>query len=57
MNVGDRMKSIRKQQGISADQLAESIGVSRSTIFRYEKGDIEKMPIEVVANVASSLHV
>lgn len=57
MNVGDRIKSIRKQQGISADQLAESIGVSRSTIFRYEKGDIEKMPIEVVANVASSLHV
>lgn len=57
MNVGDRMKSIRKQQGISADKLAESIGVSRSTIFRYEKGDIEKMPIEVVANVASSLHV
>ena len=57
MNVGDRTKSIRKQQGISADQLAESIGVSRSTIFRYEKGDIEKMPIEVVANVASSLHV
>ncbi len=57
MRVGDRMKSIRKQQGISADQLAESIGVSRSTIFRYEKGDIEKMPIEVVANVASSLHV
>ena len=57
MNVGYRMKSIRKQQGISADQLAESIGVSRSTIFRYEKGDIEKMPIEVVANVASSLHV
>lgn len=57
MNVGDRMKSIRKQQGIRADQLAESIGVSRSTIFRYEKGDIEKMPIEVVANVASSLHV
>lgn len=57
MNVGDRMKSIRKQQGISADQLAESIGISRSTIFRYEKGDIEKMPIEVVANVASSLHV
>ena len=57
MNVGDRIKSIRKQKGISADQLAESIGVSRSTIFRYEKGDIEKMPIEVVANVASSLHV
>lgn len=57
MNVGERMKAIRKQQGISADVLAEAIGVSRSTIFRYEKGDIEKLPIEVVAHVASALHV
>ena len=57
MNVGDRMKIIRKQQDISADKLAEAIGVSRSTVFRYEKGDIEKLPIEVVAKVAKALHV
>lgn len=57
MNVGNRMKNIRKKQGISADTLADNIGVSRSTVFRYEKGDIEKMPIDVVANVAEALHV
>lgn len=40
-----------------ADTLADNIGVSRSTVFRYEKGDIEKMPIDVVANVAEALNV
>ncbi|RWZ62290.1 XRE family transcriptional regulator [Lacticaseibacillus paracasei] len=57
MNVGERMKTIRKQKGISADSLAAKIGVSRSTIFRYEKGDIEKVPIEVVAKVADALDI
>lgn len=57
MNVGERMKTIRKQKGISADSLAAKIGVSRSTVFRYEKGDIEKVPIEVVAKVANALDI
>lgn len=57
MNVGERMKTVRKQKGISADALAAKIGVSRSTIFRYEKGDIEKVPIEVVAKVADALDI
>jgi phage repressor protein C with HTH and peptisase S24 domain len=51
------MRAIRKQKKISADTLADAIGVSRSTIFRYEKGDIEKVPIEVVAKVALALGV
>ncbi|RXT17742.1 multidrug transporter [Lacticaseibacillus chiayiensis] len=57
MNVGERMKTIRKEKGISADSLADKIGVSRSTVFRYEKGDIEKVPIEVVAKVANALDI
>lgn len=55
--IGNRMKVLRKQKGISADKLAEEIGVDRSTIFRYEKGEIEKVPIEVVARVAVALQV
>lgn len=57
MNVGERMKNIRKKKGINADQLAAKIGVSRSTIFRYEKGDIEKVPVDVVSKVADALNV
>lgn len=57
MNIGDRMKQLRKEKHISADTIAEKIGVSRSTIFRYEKGDIEKVPINVVAQIASILEI
>lgn len=42
------MKLRRKEIGISADDVAEKIGVSRSTVFRYEKGEIEKLPIEIL---------
>lgn len=57
MNVGERMKNIRKKKGMNADQLAAEIGVSRSTIFRYEKGDIEKVPVDIVSKVADALDV
>ena len=56
MNTGDRIKNRRKELGISADKLAEALGVSRSTIFRYENGDIEKLPTDVLKPVAAALH-
>ena len=57
MNVGERRKQRRKALKISADELAESVGVSRSTIFRYEKGDIEKVGPEVLKKIADKLNV
>ena len=40
---------------MSADELAEKLGVSRSTIFRYEKGDIDKVPAEYAKPLADAL--
>lgn len=56
MNVGKRIKQRRKSMKMSADQLAESVGVSRSTIFRYEKGDIEKVGPDVLMGIAKTLN-
>ena len=42
---------------MSADELATSDGVSRSTIFRYEKGDIEKVGPDVLKKIADKLNV
>lgn len=56
MTTGQRMNERRKQLGISADTLAEKLGVSRSTIFRYESGAIEKMPIDIIKPIAAALH-
>lgn len=56
MTVGERIKARRKEIGISADVLAERIGVSRSTIFRYENGSIEKLPLPSLEPIARALH-
>lgn len=53
--TGERMQSRRKELGISADTLAEYLGVSRSTIFRYENGDIEKVPANLLSDIAKFL--
>lgn len=55
MNVGDRMKQRRKELRLSAKDVADKIGVNRSTVFRYEKGDIEKLPIEILEPLSEVL--
>lgn len=57
MNVGTRIKELRKNKGISADDLAPKIGISRSTLFRYENGETDKIPSNVLLNIASVLGV
>ena len=39
MNTGDRIKQRRIALGLTVDELAEKIGKSRATIYRYENGD------------------
>ncbi|MCS8593111.1 XRE family transcriptional regulator [Enterococcus faecium] len=55
MTIGEKMKFRRKELKISADEIAKALGVSRSTIFRYEKGEIEKLPTENLRKIAEVL--
>ena len=48
MDVGARIKQRRIELKISADELADKIGKSRATVYRYENGDIENMPTTVL---------
>ena len=57
MTTGERMKSRRKQLGFSAEYVADKLGCSPSTIYRYENGDIEKMPLDVLTPLAAILLV
>lgn len=56
MLLGEKIKARRKELGYNADFLAEKTGLSRSTIFRYEKGDIEKIPTDILATIAKALN-
>ena len=55
MTTGERMKQRRKEIGLSAEKIAERLGVSPATIYRYEKGDIEKVPVDIFAELAKIL--
>ena len=56
MTTGERLRVLRKQLGIGADDVAKALNVSRATIFRYEKGDIEKVPGSKLEPLAKILH-
>ena len=38
MNLGEKIKERRKQAGLSQEQLAEQLGVSRQAISKWESG-------------------
>lgn len=56
MNTGERIKNRRKEIGMTAEDLALELGVSRSTIYRYESGFIEKLPLDFLEPLAEALH-
>ena len=55
MTTGERIKQLRKDLGLSADELGEMIGKDRSTIYRYERGDIENATVDVIPRLAKAL--
>lgn len=57
VNIGDRIKQRRKEIGLSADVVADALGVDRSTVYRYESQDIDKMPIHIIGPLAKILNV
>ncbi|MBQ6945397.1 MAG: helix-turn-helix domain-containing protein [Ruminococcus sp.] len=55
VNVGLRIKERRKELKISAEELGKRLGKDRSTIYRYEKGEIKNLPIELLMPIAIAL--
>ena len=48
MTIGERIKEIRTSKKISVDYLAKELGVSKTTIYRYEDSTIEKIPVNIL---------
>lgn len=57
MSVGERIKARRKELNMSAEHLADAIGVSPATIYRYENGGIRHMGTDKLAIIAKALSV
>ena len=52
MSVGENIRRRRKQLSMSAEALAEAIGVAPTTIYRYENGAIEKVDSAKLEDIA-----
>ena len=55
--IGERIKNRRKELGLSAEKVAEIMGVSPATIYRYESKDIMNMGIDKIIPIAKALHI
>lgn len=55
MTIGQKIKELRKQLDMSVDDLASKLGKNRATIYRYERGDIENLPLDVLEPLANAL--
>lgn len=56
-DIGKKIRERRKELGMTLDELARSVGVSKQTIFRYEDRTIENIPIDKLHKIAGKLNV
>lgn len=57
MSISKRIKDRRQELGISVEELAIRIGKNKATIYRYENGDIGKVPYDVLEPLSEALDV
>ena len=42
-DIGNRLKAFRLGSGLSADEIAKRLGISRAALYRFEKGELTKI--------------
>lgn len=57
IELGNRIKDCRKELKLTLQDIADEIGVAKSTIQRYENGNIENIKLPVVEAIARVLDV
>ncbi len=54
-DIGNRLKAFRLGSGLSAEEIAQKLGISRTALYRFEKGELAK--IETLESLAELLEV
>ena len=56
MEIGKKIKNIRKSKNMTIQELANSINKSKSTVSKYENGDIS-IDIQTLYEISNALNV
>ena len=57
MSLGSRLRERRQQLGLTLEEVAQAVGVSKSTVQKWESGTIEDMRLAKAAGLAKVLKV
>lgn len=52
MTMGERIHILRKKNNMTQSDLAKRLGVGRSAVLKYEKGEVENLPRATIEKMA-----
>ena len=55
--LSTNLKKLRRERGLTLEELADAIGSTRQTVHRYENGTITNIPPEKIELLAKRLEV
>lgn len=55
MNMGEKIKVLRSEKGLTLEELGNKVGVGKSTVRKWENGIIANMRRDKIAKVAEAL--
>lgn len=57
MTVGEKIKSLRKQIGLTQTELGQKVGVQKNAVSKWECGRVEDIPTSTIKQLASLFNV
>ena len=57
VTLGEKIRNLRAQNGMTMEELAQHIGVQRSAVNKYEKGIVVNLKRETIAALARTFQV
>lgn len=55
-DIGNKIKALREQQKLTLEQVGDIVGVGKSTVRKWETGEIANMRRDKIASLAKALH-
>ena len=57
MTIGERIREVRTAKGLTQEQLAEQVHVTKQAVYKYETGIVTNIPLDKLESIAACLGV
>ena len=57
MNMGERIKQLRLEKGLTQEELGKYIGVKKAAVMKYEKGNVQNMKRTTIETLSKLFNV